>query len=237
MRTIIDSGEKIAESAALSVASVLKDKPGAALGVDFDPALKPFCAKLAALCAAGECSLENARIFSTAALAGPGRDSVGALLRDSLLGPCGVKEENVFFPCACEDAGEEEIGEYDAEIAKAGGLDALVLGVGINGRIGFNEPATPFDSYTHRQKLTDPTREELAPILAPAEVPEAGVTMGIKTMMAARKILLIACGEEKAGIIHQMVYGKTVTFVPASMLQLHLDMTLYLDGPAASKLG
>ncbi|MEA4947238.1 MAG: 6-phosphogluconolactonase [Oscillospiraceae bacterium] len=237
MRIAIGSGEEVSESAALSVASVLRDKPDAVLGLDFDPALKPFCAKLAALCAAGECSLENAGIFSTAALTGPGRDSIRTLLRNSLLGPCGVKEENVFSPCACGDAGEEEIGEYDAEIAKAGGLDALVLGIGINGRIGFNEPATPFDSYTHGQKLTDATREELAPVLAPAEVPEAGVTMGIKTMMAAKKILLIACGEEKAGIIHQMVYGKTVTFVPASMLQLHLDMTLYLDGPAASKLG
>ena len=119
----------------------------------------------------------------------------------------------------------------------AGFMDLVALGIGVNGSIGFNEPATPFESFTHSQQLTDATREQLAGVFGSADVvPEKGVTMGIKTIMSARSVILIASGEEKADIVYKMVYGKTVTYVPASMLQIHLDMTLYLDEAAASKL-
>lgn len=241
MKNIIEKNAGAAEMAAESAAALLRDKPEAVLGFDFAFALEPFCRRLEALCASGMCSLKKAKVFCTDEFVGsPGHDagSVRSFVWDNLVKRCGADGQNVYSPCAVSGAGADRNEAYDAAIAEAGGMDLLVLGIGMNGRIGFNEPATPFDSFTHIQKLTDVTKAEFVPFFGSAdEVPEEGVTMGIKTIMAARKIILIASGEEKADIIHKIVCGKTVTYVPASMLQLHLDTTLYLDEAAASKLG
>ena len=132
-----------------------------------------------------------------------------------------VSEENCFFP----DAAAPE--EYDRLIESLGGLDLAVLGIGQDAHIGYNEPATPFDSYTHVQKLTDRTKENM---------PEYAVTMGIKTLTEARNIILLAGGEDKAAAVFEMVYGKTITYIPASFLQITTEVTVYHDTAAASRL-
>lgn len=113
--------------------------------------------------------------------------SVRSYVLNNLVKRCGADEKNVYSPYAVIDAGLDKSVEYDAAIAESGGMDMLVLGIGLNGRIGLNEPATPFESFTHSQKLTDVTKVEFAPFFGSAdEVPEGGVTIGIKTMMAAK---------------------------------------------------
>lgn len=155
--------------------------------------------------------------------------SCAARLNRELYAPCGISR--IFTPT------EENAENFDSEIAACGGLELAVLGIGINGRIGFNEPATPYDSYTRAVRLTDKTREQNAYLFGSAEaVPETAVTMGLKTICEAKNVILVAFGEEKAEIIHQLVYGKTSTYVPAAMLQMHFNMTLLLDESAASKL-
>lgn len=132
---------------------------------------------------------------------------------------------------------ENEPESYDGEIASCGGLDLVVLGIGLNGHIGFNEPATLFDTHTHVQQLTDSTKKMKAQHFGGIEnVPDMGVTMGLKTICSAKNVILVAFGEEKAEIIHKLVYGKTTTYVPAAMLQMHMNMTLCLDKEAAAKL-
>jgi glucosamine-6-phosphate deaminase len=235
MKIIIETQEKAAQMAAERYEALLRDKPEAVLGFDRDSALKPLFSALA-----GRADLAGTKIFAVSELCGEAGKSDGsahAFIEKELAVPFGIAGENIHFPCTCQDAGEEELKKYDADIEAAGGMDLLALGIGHNGRIGYNEPATPFESFTHSQLLTDSTRGHLASSFGSEDaVPERGVTMGIKTIMAARAVIMFACGEDKADIIHKMVYGKTVTFVPASMLQLHLDMTLYLDEAAASKL-
>lgn len=127
--------------------------------------------------------------------------------------------------------------EYDEHIARHGGLDLILLGMSTRGTIGFNEPATPYDTHTRTQKLTDVTRESLSSRFGGTEnVPEVGVTMGLKTICGAKKVILAAFGSEKADAVHKLVYGKTTTYVPAAMLQMHRDMILCLDKEAAEKL-
>lgn len=131
----------------------------------------------------------------------------------------------------------ENADEYDDMIKACGGLKLAVLGIGTNGHIGFNEPATAYDSYTHEVLLTDKTKMMKAEIFGGVEnVPEKAVTMGLKTICSAENVILIAFGSEKAEIVHQLVYGKTSTYVPAAMLQMHMNMTLLLDPDAAAKL-
>ena len=127
--------------------------------------------------------------------------------------------------------------EYDRLIESLGGLDLAVLGIGQDAHIGYNEPATPFDSYTHVQKLTDRTKRQLSERGYTKEnMPEYAVTMGIKTLTEARNIILLAGGEDKAAAVFEMVYGKTITYIPASFLQIPTEVTVYLDTAAASRL-
>ena len=112
-----------------------------------------------------------------------------------------------------------------------------MLGLGDNARIGFNEPATPFDSGTHLQKLTRKTRAELASLFGGEEnVPARGVTQGFRTLCFARDIVVIAHGEEKATALYRMLYGRNDSVYPAAFLQLPASVTVYADEEASAKL-
>lgn len=131
----------------------------------------------------------------------------------------------------------ENFSAYDDIISAAGGLDLAVLGLGMNAHIGYNEPATPYSSITHVQKLTAPTRRQLAAAFGGEEnVPERAFTMGIKTIVSARQIMVIALGAEKAQPVFDMLYGRDDSVVPAAFLQMPPEVTVYLDPAAAEKL-
>lgn len=127
--------------------------------------------------------------------------------------------------------------DYDAAIRAAGGLDLVLLGIGERGHIAFCEPGAEFGSETFTMKLADITRKLASEQFGSLDdTPTHGVTMGISTLLAARRILLIACGEEKANAAQKTIEGRPETFIPASFLQLHTDVTVYLDPDAASKM-
>lgn len=160
------------------------------------------------------------------------KSCLAAELDAELYAPLGITK--VHSPDFTDD---EAAAKYDDDIKAAGGIDLIVLGMGLNGHIGFNEPATFYDTKTHIAKLTDSTKHMKAADFGGEEnVPDYAVTMGLKTICSAKKVLLIAFGEEKADIVHKLVYGKTSTYVPAAMLQMHMNMTLCLDNEAAAKL-
>ncbi|MDO5733021.1 MAG: glucosamine-6-phosphate deaminase [Eubacteriales bacterium] len=126
---------------------------------------------------------------------------------------------------------------YDELIEAAGGIDLQLLGLGNNGHVAFNEPADSFSEWTTRVALTEST------ILAnsrffdsPDEVPREALSMGIASIMRARKILLLACGESKAKAVKAMVQGEISAQCPASVLRLHRDVTILLDRDAAMLL-
>lgn len=118
-----------------------------------------------------------------------------------------------------------------------GGIDIQVLGVGHNGHIGFNEPGTPFESTTGKVELAENTGEANSRFFDPIDdVPTHAISMGMKGIMHAKKILLLTKGEDKAEIMRKALYGPITPDVPASVLQLHPNMTVFVDKEAGSKL-
>jgi glucosamine-6-phosphate deaminase len=125
---------------------------------------------------------------------------------------------------------------YESAIAAAGGFDLLMLGIGSNGHIAFNEPGSSFDSHTRVVTLTNETRAANQAAFGPDPVPHRAVTVGIATILSARRCLLIAYGEAKADAISRAFEGPPGPLVPASALQRHPDAIIIVDGSAASGL-
>ncbi|RLF99699.1 MAG: glucosamine-6-phosphate deaminase [Thaumarchaeota archaeon] len=148
-----------------------------------------------------------------------------------------IKKENIHIPNGVAENVEEHCREYERMIKEAGGIDLQLLGIGRNGHIGFNEPGSPFDSRTRVVKLAEMTRRDNARFFKSIdEVPTHAITMGLATIMEAKKIILIASGKNKADAIAKSVEGPKTTAVPASILQDHPDCTFIIDKDAASKL-
>lgn len=148
-----------------------------------------------------------------------------------------VKKENIHIPNGMADDLDEECRRYEEAIKEAGGIDLQLLGIGRNGHIGFNEPGSPFNSRTRVVRLTEQTRRDNARFFnSIEEVPTHAITMGIGTIMEARRIILIASGEAKAEAIAKAVKGPRTVEVPASALQEHPDCLFIVDREAASLL-
>ena len=157
-------------------------------------------------------------------------------MHDILFDHIDVKPENVHIPCGLGDDLNKNCKEYDA-ILKEHPTDLQLLGIGSNGHIGFNEPHTPFKSFTHIVELTERTRHDNARLFGFGDsVPKQAITMGIVGICHAKKILILASGAGKADAVHDMVCGDISEHCPASILQLHNDATLVVDKEAASKL-
>ena len=145
--------------------------------------------------------------------------------------------ENSHLPNGMEPDSDKECRRYSELIRSMGGVDLQLLGIGHNGHIGFNEPGDAFDNDVHFVDLTQSTIEANKRFFASADdVPKQAYTMGIKTIMQAKKILIVASGEDKADIVRDAFFGPITPKVPASVLQLHNDVTLVADEAALSKI-
>jgi glucosamine-6-phosphate deaminase len=148
-----------------------------------------------------------------------------------------ISHENINVPNGDAENIYEECLRYENEIKKSGGIDIQVLGIGVNGHIGFNEPDINFEAETHLVNLDDTTIESNSRLFERREdVPTKAISMGIKTIMYSKRIVLLASGLSKADAIYKTINGKINPETPASILQLHQDVTVILDKDAASKL-
>lgn len=158
-------------------------------------------------------------------------------MHEHLFDRVNIDPANTNVPDGTEPDAEKECRRYEELIASYGGVDLQLLGLGHNGHIGFNEPAPAFDKETHCVDLTDSTIEANKRFFASADdVPRQAYTMGIGTIMKAKKILVVVSGEDKAEIVAKAFYGDVTPEVPASILQFHPDVTVVVDEAAASKL-
>lgn len=149
-----------------------------------------------------------------------------------------IDPERTNVPNGMEPDAEKECGRYEELIRSLGGVDLQLLGLGHNGHIGFNEPGEAFEKETHCIDLTESTIEANKRFFASADdVPKQAYTMGIKTIMQAKKILIVVNGENKADIVERAFFGPVTPEVPASILQLHNDVTLVGDEAALAKIG
>lgn len=144
--------------------------------------------------------------------------------------------ENVHLPNGIAVPVQDECRCYEQAITRAGGIDLQVLGIGSNGHIGFNEPGTPFESETQVICLTEETRRANARYFPDGNVPTHAISMGIKSILKAKRILLLAGGPDKAAAIEQALEGPVTVELPASVLQLHPDVTVVVDTAAAAGL-
>lgn len=146
-----------------------------------------------------------------------------------------IDPANTNVPDGMQEDGEKECQRYEKLIADLGGIDLQLLGLGHNGHIGFNEPGSAFEKETHCVNLTERTIEANQRFFASKdEVPKQAYTMGIKTIMYAKKIVIVVSGEGKAEIVKKAFFGPVTPEVPASILQLHNDVTLVADEDALS---
>ncbi len=144
-----------------------------------------------------------------------------------------IRPENIHLPDGTNPNAKEECAQYDSLIAAKGGIDLQLLGIGLDGHIGFNEPGAAFELGTHCVDLTRSTIEANARFFANAdEVPRQAYTMGIKTIMQAHKVLMVVSGADKAAIVKEAFFGPVTPQVPASILQMHPDFTLVGDEEA-----
>lgn len=235
MKTIIceNSENQLFEAGADLIREQVMDmKPDSVLALACGETMKPLWARLADLCKEGKLSLRDVRILCVGELCGVEEaKSCRHALTEGLLRKTDAKPENCFFPDP--DAPEA----YDRLIRELGGVDLAVLGLGENCHIGYNEPGTLFESRTHVQKLTERTKRQLLRRgFTDGDMPERAVTMGVRSLTEARRVLLLAAGAQKAAAVYQMLYAKTTSYVPAAFLQIPSDVTVLLDREAAEKL-
>ena len=156
-------------------------------------------------------------------------------MNDNLLSKVNINLERTFLPDGMEPDSDKACADYNRIIASVGGVDLQLLGLGHNGHIGFNEPGMAFEAETHCVDLTESTMKANQRFFASMdEVPKQAYTMGIKTIMQAKKILVVISGEDKAAIVKEAFFGPITPKVQASVLQLHNDVTIVADEAALS---
>ena len=156
-------------------------------------------------------------------------------MNEHLFGKVNVNHERTFLPDGTEKDSEKACADYNQIIEDVGGVDLQLLGLGHNGHIGFNEPGDVFKAKTHCVDLTETTIKANQRFFASIDdVPRQAYTMGIQTIMQARKILVVVSGEDKAGIVKEAFFGPITPRVQASVLQLHPDVTVVADEAALS---
>lgn len=148
-----------------------------------------------------------------------------------------VDPRNTYLPNGLASDLDEECRRYEATIERFGGIDLQLLGIGKAGHIGFNEPLSALRSRTRVKALTPTTLKQNAPFFGgEAQVPRRAITMGVGTIIEARRCLLLATGNSKAEVIAQAVEGPITSMISASALQLHARCTVVVDEAAAGKL-
>lgn len=158
-------------------------------------------------------------------------------MNDNLFSKVNIDLNNTYVPDGTIEDAAEACAKYDEIVRATGGVDLQLLGLGHNGHIGFNEPAEVFPKGTHCVTLAQSTIDANARFFASKEeVPTQAYTMGIQTIMNAKKILMVVSGADKADIVAKAFFGDVTPSVPASILQLHQDVTIVGDEAAFSKI-
>ena len=159
------------------------------------------------------------------------------MIAEQIARPLGIPDERFLMPPTLSDDFERECRDFQNALEARGGIDLQMLGLGYNGHIGINQPGTPFGSETWVSPM-DPifeARVRRESGVGP-DYPRGGLTLGIRTIMHARRIILIAKGAHKADMVRQMLQGPVTEDIPASVLQLHPNCEFLLDAEAASAL-
>ncbi len=234
MRIILcDNYEELSKKAAKLVASQITLKPDSVLGLATGSTPVGMYGKLADMCNSGELDFSEVKTFNLDEyypIKKTNNQSYDYFMRENLFSKINIRDENIHIPNGEADDPEKECADYEKKIRESGGIDLQVLGIGRNGHIGFNEPDASLNSFTHLTKLTENTIKANSRFFRSAdEVPRQALTMGIATILNAKKIVLLASGANKRKVVSELIGGGINTSVPATMLKTHPDVVLICD--------
>ena len=237
---VFENEEFAGRAAADAIIAQILAKPDSVLGLPTGSTPVPTYRALSAACAEGRISFKNVKTFNLdeyVGLSSENPESYHYFMKEHLFSRVNLRPDHCFVPNGMAEDLEEEGRRYDALIEQAGGIDLQVLGIGRNAHIGFNEPDIKFEAMTHKVRLDDETIRANARFFAREEdVPRYAISMGIRNIMLARRVLLLASGPEKAEAVYAAACGNVSPKAPASILQLHRDATIIADAAAAARL-
>lgn len=228
------------DAAAALIADRLARQPDTVLGLATGGTMEAVYAALIARHRAGHVSFARATSFNLDEYVGlPGDHpcSYRRYMREKLFDHVDMSTDRAFLPQGDAADPEAEAARYEAAIVAAGDIGLQLLGLGLNGHIGFNEPTSSLSSLTRIKTLTRSTREANARYFdRPDDVPRVAITMGIGTILRAQEVVLLAYGRQKADVVARMIEGPVMAACPATALQMHARVTVVLDEDAASAL-
>ena len=226
----VDTYEQLSKIAADLIAEQVKNKPNCVLGLATGSSPVGTYKNLIKMYENGELdfsAVTSVNLDEYVGLDGENDQSYRYFMDHNLFYGININKENTHVPSGKAEDLKAEGLRYDAFIKSLGGIDLQLLGIGLDGHIGFNEPDEFFTAETHEVTLDESTIEANARFFASKDdVPTKAITMGMLSIMQAKKILLIANGEKKWDILQKSFYGPITPFVPASILQLHPDVTV-----------
>jgi len=236
---IFADARETAEALAAALVDELRARPHLVMALPTGSTPLPMYAALRRAVTLEPQLLAQARTFNLDEFAGVAADdpaSYRSYMERELFQPTDMSARQVGFLDGCAADLEAECDRYEQHIADAGGLDVAVLGLGGNGHIGFNEPALVLQARTHVTALEPTTRLANARWFGHdlTRVPHRALSMGVGTLLGARRIMLIATGAGKRRAVAELRSGRVTTQVPASLLQCHPAVTLWLDRDAAT---
>ncbi len=239
MRIIVTKDyESMSKRAANMVAAALKEKPNLVLGLATGGTPIGMYQVLIELYKAGQvdfCQMTTFNLDEYCGLSPEHPQSYHYYMNHNLFSHINMKPKRINIPDGTSGNMEDECLRYEDAMQQAGGIDLQILGIGVNGHIGFNEPGAPFGGKTGVVELTESTIEANARFFESSEeVPRRAISMGIKSIMRARRIILLASGNNKAEAVFHAALGPVTPDLPASALQLHPDATMILDKEAAA---
>ena len=234
---VVNNYEELSKVAAKEFSKIIKEKENAVLGLATGGSPVGMYKELIRMYEQKELNFSKTTTVNLDEYIGLNPEhnqSYRYFMNNNLFNHINIDKSNTFVPNGLAEDLEAQCKEYDQKIAELGGIDMQLLGVGNNGHIAFNEPNNELSSGTHIISLTDNTIEANARFFDNIDdVPRKAITMGVGGIMKAKKIILIASGESKAEAIKGIFSGKITTANPATMLQMHRDVTVIVDEAAA----
>lgn len=237
---ISETYEQMSKAAAKAVAELLNSKPNAVLGLATGSTPLGLYKEMARMHKSEGLDFSQVVTFNLDEYVGLKKDhpqSYHYFMYENLFKHINIPAQNTYVPSGTTDNYAAFCAWYERRIKECGGIDLQVLGVGSDGHIGFNEPSSSLGSRTRIKTLAQPTIQDNARFFEKIEdVPIYAITMGVGTILEARKILFLANGANKADAVAKAIEGPVTSMITASALQLHPDVTACIDRPAAGQL-
>lgn len=238
---VFASAGVLARTLALDVVKRLAEKPDAVFGLPTGLTPIPLYREIVRLHCGGKVDFSRATTFNLDEFLGLAPDdprSYRAFMQRHLFDHINISPRHIQFLEGTARDVDRECERYERAVERASGIDLLILGLGLNGHIGFNEPARALMARTHRTRLKTATRRANARFFDNrlSAVPKEGLSMGMATILHSKRIVLMATGATKARCVQRVIEGPVTPRLPGSFLQLHRCVEIWLDRPAAAAL-